>query len=149
MPLSYDDIEEGAELPVHRRTPTTEQVLAFIGSQGGAMRAGGNQFIDAEYAKGMGLPGPIIPGNMKHGFLDQYLRGLFRGEGSIARLQMAMRRPDLHNVEMTIGGTVTRKEESDGKRTAELELFIDNPEGERSVRGAATVTFIEQRKAVG
>lgn len=141
MPLSYDEIEEGAELPVHRRTPTTEQVLAFIGSQGGAMRAGGNQFIDAEYAKSMGLPGPIIPGNMKHGFLDQYLRGLFRGEGAISRLQMSMRRPDLHNVEMAIGGTITKKEDADGKRTAEMELFIDNPEGERSVRGAATVVF--------
>lgn len=141
MPLSYDEIEEGAELPVHRRTPTTEQVVAFIGSQGGAMRAGGTQFTDAEFAKTMGLPGPIIPGNMKHGFLDQYLRVLFRGEGSITRLQMAMRRPDLHNVEMTIGGSVVKKEEAEGKRTAELELFIDNPEGERSVRGAATIAF--------
>ena len=141
MPLSYDEIEEGTELPVQRRTPSTEQVVAFIGSQGGAMRAGGTQFTDAEFAKTMGLPGPIIPGNMKHGFLDQYLRVLFRGEGSITRLQMAMRRPDLHNVEMTIGGSVVKKEEADGKRTAELELFIDNPEGERSVRGAATIAF--------
>ena len=141
MPLGYDDIEEGTELPAGRRTPTTEQVVAFISSQGGAMRAGGTQFTDAEFAKSMGLPGPIIPGNMKHGFLDQYLRGLFRGEGSITRLQMAMRRPDLHNIEMTLGGTVTKKEETDGKRSAELELFIDNPQGERSVRGAATVVF--------
>ncbi len=141
MPLGYDDIEEGTELPAGKRTPTTEQVVAFIGSQGGAMRAGGTQFTDAEFAKSMGLPGPIIPGNMKHGFLDQYLRGLFRGEGSITRLQMAMRRPDLHNIEMTLGGTVTKKEETDGKRSAELELFIDNPQGERSVRGAATVVF--------
>ena len=137
MPLSYESLFEGGELPNEQRTPGTDQVVAFCNATGNA----GPQFLDAEFAKEkMGLPGPIIPGNMKQGFLDQYLRRHF-GAHTITRLQLNHRRPDLHNVEMTIGGEVTKLREEDGRRYADLELHIDNPQGERSVRGAATIAF--------
>ena len=137
MPLSYESLSEGGELPNEQRTPGTDQVVAFCNATGNA----GPQFLDAEFAKEkMGLPGPIIPGNMKQGFLDQYLRRHF-GTHTITRLQLNHRRPDLHNVEMTIGGEVTKLREEDGRRYADLELHIDNPQGERSVRGAATIAF--------
>ena len=137
MPLSFESLAEGAELPNQQRTPSTEQVLAFCDATG----TRGPQFLDPEFAKEkMGLPGPIIPGNMKQGFLDQYLRRHF-GAHAITRLQLNHRRPDLHDVEMTIGGEVTKLREEDGKRYADLELHIDNPQGDRSVRGAATIAF--------
>lgn len=137
MPLSYETLSEGGELPTEQRTPGTEQVVAFCEATGNA----GPQFLDAEFAKEkMGLPGPIIPGNMKQGFLDQYLRRQF-GAHTITRLQLNHRRPDLHNAEMTIGGEVTKLRDEDGRRYADLELHIDNPQGERSVRAAATIAF--------
>jgi len=42
---------------------------------------------------------------------------------------------------LTLGGTVTRRYERDGLRFADLELWIDQESGERSVRGSATVEF--------
>ncbi len=137
MTLNYEDLNEGDALPNEQRTPSTEQVVSFCNATGNA----GPQFLDANFAKErMGLPGPIIPGNMKQGFLDQYLRRQF-GSHLIARLQLNHRRPDLHNVEMTIGGEVTKLREEDGQHFADLEIHIDNPQGERSVRGAATIAF--------
>lgn len=137
MALTYDDLQEGTELPIEQRTPTTEQVVAFCDATGNQ----GPQFLDPEFAKEkMGLPGPILPGNMKQGFLDQYLRRQF-GQQQITRLQLNHRRPDLHNAELTIGGEVTRTYDIDGRRMADLEVHIDNPQGDRSVRGAATVAF--------
>lgn len=137
MALTYDDLQEGTELPNEQRTPTTEQVVAFCDATGNQ----GPQFLDPAFAKDkMGLPGPILPGNMKQGFLDQYLRRQF-GQQQITRLQLNHRRPDLHNAELTIGGEVTRTYDLDGRRMADLEVHIDNPQGDRSVRGAATVAF--------
>ena len=138
MPLTHDAVHEGDELPVERRTPTTEFVLNFCNSTGNA----GPQFLDAEFAREkMGLPGPIVPGNMKQGFLDMYLRRWLDGGGMITRLQLSHRRPDVHDSEMTLGGSVTKTYEEDGRHMADLEIFIDNPQGGRSVRGAATVAF--------
>ena len=59
----------------------------------------------------------------------------------ITRLQLSHRRPDVHDSEMTLGGSVTKTYEEDGRHMADLEIFIDNPQGDRSVRGAATVAF--------
>ncbi len=137
MTLNYDDLREGIELPIEHRTPTTEQVMAFCNATGNQ----GPQFLDPDFAKErMGLPGPIIPGNMKQGFLDQYLRRQF-GRNQITRLQLNHRRPDVHNAEMTIGGEVTRTYDIDGRRMIDLEIHIDNPQSDRSVRGAATIAY--------
>ncbi len=138
MALTHDAVHEGDELPTEHRTPSTEWVTAFCEATGNR----GPQFLDAEFAQEkMGLPGPIVPGNMKQGFLDMYLRRWLAGGGTITRLQLSHRRPDLHNAEMTLGGAVTRTYEQNGRRMADLEIHIDNPQGERSVRGAATVAF--------
>jgi len=137
MPLSYDSINEGDALPDTKRTPSSLRVMQFMG----ASWMWGPQFYDQATAEKMGLPAPIIPGVMKQAYLDQYLRRWLAGGGHITRLQLSHRRPDIHNVEMTLGGAVTRKYEENGAKKADLELFIDNPEGERSVRGAATVVF--------
>lgn len=138
MPQTPETVHEGDQLPTEHRTPSTDQVVAFCDATGNR----GPQFLDPEFAKEkMGLPGPIIPGNMKQGFLDQYLRRWLSGAGTITRLQLSHRRPDLHNVEMTIGGAVTRVYDHDGHHMADLEIYIDNPQGERSVRGAATVAL--------
>jgi hypothetical protein len=137
MPITFDSISEGTDLPDAKRTPTTFKVMQFMG----ASWMWGPQFYDAATAEKMGLKAPIIPGPMKAAFLDQYLRAWLDGGGKVSRLQVSHRRPDLHNVEMSLGGTVTRVYEEDGAKKADLEIFIDNPEGERSVRGAATVVL--------
>jgi len=137
MAFEYDDLQEGTELPAEQRTPTTDQVVSFCNATGNA----GPQFLDPEFAKEkMGLPGPIVPGNMKQGFLDQYLRRHF-GHHQITRLQLNHRRPDVHNAEITRGGEVPRTYEVEGRRMGDLEIHIDNPQGDRSVRGAATIAF--------
>lgn len=137
MPLAFETINEGDELPELKRTPDQFQVMRFLGATWGW----GAQFYDPATAEKMGLPAPIVPGAMKQGFLDQYLRGWLDGGGRIRRLQLSHRRPSIHDAEMTLGGVITRTYEEDGTQRADLEIFIDDPQGERSVRGAATVEF--------
>ncbi|HJN91468.1 MAG TPA: hypothetical protein QGF05_01925, partial [Dehalococcoidia bacterium] len=98
-------------------------------------------FYDPEVATAMGLEGPIIPGPYKHLLLQQYLIHWLGRISGIRRLQVSHRRPDLHEGVLTLGGAITRKYEDDGHRLADLELFIDQESGERSVRASATVEF--------
>lgn len=135
--LTYDAVREGDDLPERKRTPTTFRVMRFLG----ATWFWGPQFHDPKAAARMGLAGPIVPGPMKFAYMSQYLHRAFGGAGDLRRLQLSHRRPDLHDAEMTFGGSVTRKYDEDGTHFLDVELFIDNPEGERSVRGSATVAF--------
>ena len=137
MPLSYDALHEGDALPTVRRTPTTPKVMQFLDVASTWVP----QFYDQAVAQRMGLEGPIIPAPLKLAYLQQYLTKWLGGAGGVRRLQLSHRRPDYHNVELTIGGAVTRKYEQDGVRLLEVELWIDNPEGERSLRGGATIAF--------
>ena len=137
MALDYAQVQEGDALPARTRTPVTLRVLQFLG----ACWLWGPQFHDPDRAARMGLPGPIVPGNMKYAYIHQYLRRWLDDAGEVRRIQLAHRRPDVQNAEMAIGGTVTRKYEQDGRPFADLEIWIDNAQGERSVRGSATVVF--------
>ncbi|MEE9276849.1 MAG: hypothetical protein V3V06_00380 [Dehalococcoidia bacterium] len=137
MTVSYESVSEGDDILEVKRTPTHLRVLQFMG----ASWMWGKQFYDPATAEKMGLAGPIVPGPMKHAYLQQYLTRWLAGAGTIRRLQVSHRRPDLHDVEMTLGGTVTRKHEENGEKLLEVELYIDNPDGERSVRGSATIAF--------
>lgn len=137
MPIAYDTLQEGDSLPSVRRTPATPKVLQFLA----AASTWVPQFYDEAVAKEMGLEGPIVPAPLKLAYLHQYLAKWLDGAGTVRRLQLSHRRPDYHNVELTFGGAVTRKYEQDGARLLEVELWIDNPQGERSLRGGATIVF--------
>ncbi len=138
MPLDYDSIHEGDSLPNVQRRTTRLSVLQFMG---GSWMWSESFFHDPEAAAAMGLPGPIIPGPYKHALVQQYLVHWLGRLSGIRRLQVSHRRPDVHDSLFTIGGTVTRKYEQDGHLLADLELFVDQESGDRSVRGAATVEF--------
>lgn len=138
MGVTFDDVQEGAALPAVTRRTTHAGILKFMG----ATWMWSEQFFhDAEVAQRMGLPGPIIPGPYKHALLQQYVLHWIGGEGRLRRLQVSHRRPDPHDGVLTLGGAVTRRYERDGARLADLELWIDQESGERSVRGSATVEF--------
>ncbi len=136
-PRSYDSIAEGDALPPVKRTPTHFGMLKFIG----ASWQWSPQFFDPAAALSMGFERPIVPGTVKLAFVEQFVRRWLGGAGTIRRIQVSHRRPDLHDAEMTFGGTVTRKYQEDGVRFVDVELWIDNPQGERSVRGSSTVAF--------
>ncbi len=134
---TYDAISEGESLPTVQRTPTNFTVLKFIG----AAWQWGPQFFDPQVAHRMALEGPIVPGPLKIAFMEQFLRRWLGGAGTFRHIQLSHRRPDYHDAEMSLGGAVTRKYQEDGVPLVDFEIWIDNAQGERSVRGIATIAF--------
>jgi hypothetical protein len=138
MPLDYDSIAEGDSLPTVQRRTSKLRILQFVGA---GWMWDPAFFWDPESAADTGLAGPILPGPYKHALVQQYLMHWLGRISSLRRVQVSHRRPDLHSSELTFGGTITRKYEEDGHRLADVEVFIDQESGERSVRGSATVEF--------
>ena len=137
MPLTYDAIHEGDPLPQVQRAAEHLKVLQFMG----ASWMWGPMFYDLKRAEKMGLPAPIVPGPMKHALLQDYL-ARWAGKGAaLKRLQVSHRRPNVHDELMTFGGSVTKKYEENGQKLLEVEVFIDNPAGDRNLRGSATLAF--------
>jgi len=132
MPLSFDAVQEGDELTVRTLFLAKDQVRDYA-------RAAGQwspRFTDDAGARQEGLPGMITPGNMSMGLLTGLIEE-WAGPGTLRRLGTTFRGLVMPDHTFRLCGTVTQKDE-DG-RTVEVDVWIENEDGERPVIGTATV----------
>lgn len=139
MPLprlvDLGELAEGTPLPERALAPGIMDVAKFIGAAGFAIPI----FLDPVAARATGLERPLIPAEYKSAFLLAYLRQLAKPDGKIVRLQSGFRRPDYHGNPFTISGQVTRVEDVEGGREVNLELWVEQATGDRSVRSSAVI----------
>ena len=133
--IDLSELSEGVSLPEYSVAPDIMDVAKFIGAAGFAIPI----FLDPVAARQTGLEGPLIPAEYKSAFLLGYLRRLAKPNGKIVRLQSGFRRPDYHGNRFTISGQVTRVDETEAGREVNLELWIEQASGDRSVRSSAVV----------
>jgi len=133
MRRAFTDVEEGDELPVSEIDLTADRIRDYARAAG--MWA--PRFTDDEAARREGLPGMIAPGNLSMGLLGVLVEG-WAGAGALRRLGTTFRgivRPG----RLRLCGAVT--ERNDTARTVELDVWLENEDGERSVIGTATVAL--------
>ncbi len=136
----WEDLREGMELPPLEKTPTSDTARAYFGS----WRVGMPAFFDREAARRQGLPDTIVPGPLKLSFMAQMVQR-WAGPGAFVRSgRAAHRRPDFAGRTMRVRGTVARVYQQDDRHLADVELWIENAEGERTSTGAVTVELREQ-----
>ncbi len=133
--IDLGELSEAVSLPEYSVAPDIMDVAKFIGAAGFAIPI----FLDPVAARQTGLEGPLIPAEYKSAFLLGYLRRLVKPNGKIVRLQSGFRRPDYHGNRFTISGQVTRVDETEAGREVNLELWIEQASGDRSVRSSAVV----------
>lgn len=133
--IDLGELVEGTPLPQRSLAPDIMDVAKFIGAAGFAIPI----FLDPVVARATGLERPLIPAEYKSAYLLAYLRQLAKPDGKIVRLQSGFRRPDYHGNRFTISGQVTRVEEVEGGREVNLELWIEQATGDRSVRSSAVI----------
>lgn len=133
--VDLGDLAEGTPLPERALAPDIMDVAKFIGAAGFAIPI----FLDPVAARATGLERPLIPAEYKSAFLLAYLRQLAKPDGKILRLQSGFRRPDYHGNPFTISGQVTRVEDVEGGQEVNLELWVEQATGDRSVRSSAVI----------
>jgi acyl dehydratase len=124
-------LREGEELPEIVKHPTPRQLVQYAGASGDFYEI----HYDQEYARSTGLPGVILHGLLKAGFLAQLVTSTVGSEGVLRSFEVSYRGLDFPGRPCRCRGWVTGMK--DGLAT--LEIWTEDPEGKRTTVGKATV----------
>ena len=134
--ITFDSIQIGDALGPKEFHLSKEQVRTYARATGMWVP----RFTDDEAARKEGLPGMITPGNMSLAVLSKLVTDWIGTSGArMTRLGTTYRQPVLPDHTITLQGYLTNKNETD--RTAEMDVWLENEDGERLVIGTATVQF--------
>jgi hypothetical protein len=121
----------GQELPELVKHPTTRQLVQYAGAQGDFYEI----HYDQEYARSVGLPGVILHGLLKAGFLGQLVTDWLGDHGTLVSFEVSYRGIDEPGHAYRCRGRVSKV---DGD-VVELEVWGEDEAGKRTTVGTATV----------
>ena len=135
--IYYEDIAVGSEIPSLVKHPATRQLVMWAGASTDFYEI----HYDKDFAQGNGLPGVIVHGQLSCGFLGQLITDWIGEEGSIKKLTCSYKGMNFPGEALACKGKVTKKYIEDGEHYVESDIWVENPEGERTVLGIAVVTL--------
>ena len=124
-------IVAGQELPELVKHPTTRQLAQYAGASGDFYEI----HYDQDFARSTGLPGVILHGLLKAGFLAQLVTSWAGSGARLKTFEVSYRGLDLPGRPCRCRGVVKSVDGS----MAELEIWTEDPEGNRTTLGKATV----------
>jgi acyl dehydratase len=133
----FEDVSEGQEIPALKITPSTQQLVHWAAGSGDFYQI----HYDQDFAKSTGLQGIIVHGALKHALLGRMLWEWLRYDGKIKRYAVSYRGMDVPGQEMTCRGVVTKKRQENGENLVELDIWTENPQGQKTTPGTATVAL--------
>ena len=133
----YEDVEEGMEIPSLAKDVTTQQLVKWAGASGDYYQI----HYDKDFAQATGLPSVIVHGRLKSSFLGQLLSDWVGEEGWVKKVSVQHRGMDFPAEQMICKGKVTSKRVEDGENLVELEVWTENPRGEKTAPGSAVVAL--------
>ena len=135
--LYYEDVEVGMEIRPLVKSPTTQQLVKWAGASADYYQI----HYDKDFAQSTGLPGVIVHGRLKSSFLAQLLTDWIGDEGTVRKISVQHRGMDLPGEQITCKWKVTNKYVEDGEHIVELEIWGENPRGEKTAPGSAIVVL--------
>jgi acyl dehydratase len=141
-PIFYEDIEVGTGIPALVKYPTTMQLVKYAGASGDYYQI----HYDKDYAIANGLPGVIVHGWLTLSFLGQMLTDWLGEGGMLLKLSGSYRGINKVNEDIICNGKVTKKYVEESKLCARVEIWAENPQGEKTVTGSAVVMLPSREK---
>ena len=135
MGATYAEVKEGMEIPSLKKNCSTQQLVQWAAGSGDFYQI----HYDKDFAQSTGLKGIIVHGALKHAFLGQLVHDLVGNEGRIKQFGCSYRGMDYPTEDIVCRGIVTRKYEENGEKLVDLEIWTENPEGQKTTPGTATV----------
>jgi acyl dehydratase len=124
-------VKVGDEIPELVKHPTTRQLVQYAGASGDFYEI----HYDQEFARSVALPGVILHGLLKAGYLGQLLTDWLGDRGTLKTFEVSYRGIDVPGKPYRCRGKVTRV---DGEEI-ELEIWGEDSEGKKTTVGTATV----------
>ena len=138
----YEDIQEGAELPGLVKYPTTMQLVKYAGASGDYYQI----HYDKDFAVASGLPGVIVHGWLTLAFLGQMLTDWLGEKGMLLKLSGSYRGINKVNEDIICNGKIVKKYIENDKNLVRVEIWAENPRGDKTVTGTAVVALPSREK---
>jgi acyl dehydratase len=132
----FEDVQEGQEIPKLVTHPSSQQLVHWAAGSGDFYQI----HYDTDFAKSTGLSGIIVHGALKHAFLGRMLwEWVTPSGGKIKKWGVSYRGMDYPAQDLTCRGTITKKYQENGENRVDLEIWTENPQGQKTSPGTATV----------
>ncbi len=133
----FEDIEVGTEVPALVKYPTTMQLVKYAGASGDYYQI----HYDKDFAVATGLKGIIVHGWLALSFLGQMVTDWMGAKGTLLKLNGSYRGINYVNEDIICNGKVTKKYIEANRNLARLEIWAENPKGDKTVTGNAVVAL--------
>ena len=136
--LYWEDVQEGQEIPPFSQKVGYMELNRFAGANDELVPI----HMDPDYAKDVAkLPDVIIMGNLKLAYIANAITDWAGDEGWITKVSVEYRKMDTVNSTITAKGKVTKKFQQDGKNLVELEIWVENEQGEVTTPASAVLAL--------
>lgn len=133
--IYFEDVEPGFEIAPVEKLPTTQQLVMYAGASGDYYQI----HYDKDFALANNLPGVILHGAIKNGFLGQLMTDFAGTEGWLKKLSVQYRGMDQPGSKVVARGKVVRKYLAGEEHLVDCEIWLENAEGKATTPGTATV----------
>ncbi len=135
--VHFEDINEGDEIPTLVKNCSTQQLVQWAAASGDFYQI----HYDPDFARSTGLKGLIVHGALKNAFLGQLLHNWVGAEGTIKKFGCSYRGMDEPVQDITCRGVISKKYQEGDQNLVELEIWTENPQGQKTTPGSAVVTL--------
>ena len=135
--LYFEDVQIGQSIPPLVKHPTKRQLVKWAGAAGEFYEI----HYDKDFAISQGLPGLIVHGWLALAFLGEMVTGWIGEGGTLLKLGGSYRGMNKVHEDLFCKGKVIKKYTENGKNCARLEIWVENPQGDKTVTGNAVVTL--------
>jgi acyl dehydratase len=95
--------------------------------------------MDDDAGRAAGYPTAFGMGNLQWSYLHNMLRNWLGDEGTIQKVAVQFRSPNVKGQVVTAHGTITAINDDGGAKVIDLEVWTDNQDGNKMGPGTATV----------
>ena len=127
----WDDLKEGDEITPLVKKCTPQQLVMWAAASGDFYQI----HYDQDFARSTGLPGVILHGLLKAAWLAQLVTDWGGPAARLTAFEVSYRGIDLPGRPYRCAGLVKSRAEG----VAELEIWGEDPDGNRTTTGTATV----------
>ena len=135
MPLFWEDVAVGQEVPPLVKRPNLVQMVRWAGASENLHPV----HYDPAVARAAGVPDVLVHGRLKAAFLAEMLTRWMGEGGTLRKLQVRFLGMDFPGEDLVCKGRVTAKPVTQSGPVVECEVWLENPRGEVTVRGQAVL----------
>lgn len=135
--LTFDDVKEGDEVTTLVQHCDSQRLVLWAAGSGDYYQI----HYDKDFAQGTGLPERIVHGALKHALLGRMLHEWIGDKGRVQRLACQYRGMDMIDKDVICKGVVTGKRTENGSNLVDIEIWTEDPTGQKTTPGTATVAL--------